>query len=145
MLAGLDTAAYFHIDVCTVLHAQQWIMWDYPSIVQGDTIFHYIFSNISPFIMRIPITFICFWNKLLWKFFVHFPSSIHGELMLAWPQGPCIMDVVMVLCNSGNFSSSGILAYTHSWKSFRVHGFVVLSQIAKMWACGGPHFCHSTT
>ena len=78
-------------------------------------------------------------------FFLHFPSSIHGDLGLARPQGPCIINVLMVLCNSQNFSSSGISADTMSSKSFGVQGFVVMSEIAKMQACGGPCFCYSTT
>ena len=73
-----------------------------------------------------------FLSQILWEFFVHFPSSIHVDLGLARPQGPCVISVLMVLSNSGNFSSSGISAQTMSSKSFGVHGFVVLLQLAKL-------------
>ena len=42
--------------------------------------------------------------KSLGNFFVHLPPSMHGELGLATPQGPCIMNFVTIGYNSGNMA-----------------------------------------
>ena len=43
-----------------------------------------------------------FFHNSLGKFFVHFPSSMHRNFGLLVPHGPCIINVVTILCNSGN-------------------------------------------
>ena len=122
---------YFHIDVCIVRLAQKKIVRDDPLVAQGHTIFHDTLLIISLSIAGYPSLSYVFHKNLL-EFFVHFPSSIHGDLGLAKPHGPCIINMVMVLCNSGNSSSSGVSVHTMSSMSFGRCGFVVLSQIAKM-------------
>ena len=103
---------------------------DDPLVVQGHIIFHDTLPIISPSVIRVSITFICFFHKLLWDFFVHFPYSIHGDLGLARPLGPCIINVVMVLCNTGNFSS-GISAHTMSSVFWCVCGLLYCHRLSK--------------
>ncbi len=92
-----NVVADLNIDVRIVFGRQINIVRDHPMIVQFNTMNQKCVPHISVLINRI---FVYIRHrlglKLMWIFFLHLPSSMHGAFGNTAPHGPCIMHLATV-------------------------------------------------
>jgi hypothetical protein len=141
ILDCINVVADLNVDVHIVFGQQIDIVRYHPTIVQFNAMNQNCAPRIFALINRISIYIRhCLKLELVWIFFLHLPSSMHGAFGNVAPHGPCIMHLTTV-----------------SWANLLVYGFesstLIMRSISstmcglqssakkmRMCACGSPHF-----